>query len=64
MEENILLSEDGSEVLFRIVQDRDGTNHIQYISIDLQWNLIKLWSKNFEDVVLSNFNPHSYFQLK
>lgn len=59
-EENLLISCDGTEVLFKVVQEIDQKLTPQIISLDLVKKQLKVWSKNFEQSILSALNPYSY----
>lgn len=57
LEENLIMSLDGHEVLFKIATQSDQILRPQYMSLDLVNKQMKLWSNGYEHVILSKSNP-------
>ena len=58
LEENLILSNDGSEVVFLVAEELQQHYYNQYISLDLMTEQLKRWSKDFEENILVK-NPYN-----
>ena len=61
LEENLILSNDGSEVVFLVAEELQQHYYNQYISLDLKTEQLKRWSKDFEENILMK-NPYNQVQ--
>lgn len=57
-EENLNISLDGTEVLFKAEKEIKGKRSVGIISIDLENQLLKIWDDSFEDQIWSDQNPY------
>lgn len=64
LEENLMISCDGTEVIFKVIQEENQQKQVQYMSVDLVDRVINVWNKNFGDVVMTNINPYSIVALQ
>ena len=53
LEENLIFTIDGNEILFQVAQEVQQQLQTRFISIDLYQKSFKIWSPNFEQCVLS-----------
>ena len=58
LEENLVLSNDHKEVIFKITEEKEQQNYIGYISIDLSKKVIKVWNQYFEEFMCSKDSPY------
>lgn len=64
LEENLMISCDGTEVIFRVIHEQDNPELVQYVTIDLLKKELKFWNKNINDMVMNKINPYSIEQIK
>ena len=56
LEENLVLSNDGTEAIFKVAEEMQQQVYMRHISLDLKQKQLKIWSRNFEDTYLTRAN--------
>ena len=59
LEENLCISNDHSELLFKIAWEKAELFQPTTLTLDLVKQEIKIWQGNFEELVLTSSNPYS-----
>lgn len=64
LEENLLIAQDGTEIIFKVINEQDQPQQANYITIDLSAKEIKFWNNIIGDIVMNYMNPYSMKSLK
>lgn len=64
LEENLMISNDGHEVAFRVIYEQESPTTMQYLTIDLSSKELKFWNKNFGDLAMNSPNPYTMKNVK
>ena len=59
LEENLVLSRDGTEVVFKVIRDHQQTEQLRYLSLDLVRRQLKIWSKDLGQFLAPKIHPYS-----
>jgi hypothetical protein len=59
LEENLILSNDGTEAIFKVAEEMQQQVYMRHISLDLKNKQLRIWSRNFEDQLLTRANPYN-----
>jgi hypothetical protein len=58
LEENLILSNDHGEVIFKVAEEKEQQNYGGFISLDLKNKMMNLWCHNFEEFMSSKDSPY------